>query len=241
MKLSKAVETLYKVFAQIYNISPEQLSEPGNAIRVVEGLTEENNLYYTVPQKKALISVSPEDVSRHGMEFFEGCSLEQLAEVFTGWELEERHPHLVYEPQTPPSFEHPQGYEVRSIDPADHGPVTEFLAQNSESDVDDAMIDVDDPDEAIRMAFYQGNPVGYAGYRVWEHGLSDVGILIHPDHRGKGLGRSLVADVTGVCMARGRVPLWRTWDGNPGSLKIALSCGYSLQWRTDVYRWKPGR
>ncbi len=234
---SKAEQVLLEVYAELYGIEADEMTEVGNAIRVIEGLSGEQNLYITRPLEKTLITVSPELSDYLGDHFLQRCTAEELGKRFTGWELEERHPHLIYEEESGPDFTHPDGFEIRKIDPGDHQTIQAFLDRNSKSDVEDALIDVDDPDEEIRMAYYGNIPVGYAGYRVWEKGLSDTGILIHPDSRGRGLGSSLVGEVTAACLANGRTPLWRTWDGNPGSLRVAMNNGYTLKWRTDVYRW----
>jgi GNAT superfamily N-acetyltransferase len=175
-----------------------------------------------------------------GRDFLGSCSLEELSACFTSWKLEDRYPHLIVEDGIAPVFAHPAGYEIRKIAPVDHASIKAFLARNSEEDIEDALIDLDDPDEEIRMAYFEGRPVAYAGYRVWNRGLSDTGILVHPDHRGKGLAKSLVGEITTACLANGRIPLWRTWDGNPGSYYVALANRYVLKWKTEVYQWVDG-
>jgi RimJ/RimL family protein N-acetyltransferase len=232
-----AERVLFDVYAARHGIDAEELSRKGNALRYVEGLEGENRLYVTTPVEKTLISVAPSIADKLGKDFLSSCSLEELAARFTGWKLEDRHPHLIYEKSVGPEFHHPSAYEIRTIDPTNHSAIRAFLDRSSADDIDDALIDPEDPDEEIRMAYCNGVPVGYAGYRVWEEGLADTGILIHPDDRGRGLGTSLVGEVTCACVADGRIPLWRTWDGNPGSLRVAENNGFVLKWRTSVYAW----
>jgi GNAT superfamily N-acetyltransferase len=239
-QITKAEQVLHEVYAETYGITAHQLGEPGNALRIVEGLSGEKQLYFTTPLVKNLISVSPQIADKLGRDFLGSCSLEELAARFTGWKLEDRYPHLIVEDDTAPEFTHPPGYEIRTIDPSDHASIKAFLARNSAEDIEDALIDPEDPDEEIRMAYFEGQPVAYAGYRVWNKGLSDTGILVHPDHRGRGLGKSLVGEVTAACLANHRIPFWRTWDGNPGSYYVALANRYVLKWKTEVYEWEDG-
>jgi len=238
MNRRHALETLYSVFADIYKIDVTELDVPGTVVRIVDGLSGKNQLYYSQPKEKVLISVSPETATALGPDFLSKCTLDELAFRFEGWELEDRYPHLIKDDDQIIPYTYPPGFEVRSIDPGDKEANRSFLELNSESDIDDALIDVDDPDEEIRMAYFGKVPVAYVGYRVWQKGLADVGILVHPDFRGRGVGTSLVAEVTEACIKNGRVPLWRTWDKNPGSLQIALNNGYRLIWKTEIYQWK---
>jgi len=232
------LETLFSVFADISKIKVAELDVPGNAIRIYPDLSGKNQLYFSQPKEKVLISVSPETAAALSSDFLGQCTLGELASRFEGWELEDRYPHLIKDDDQIIPYTYPPGFEVRSIDPGDKEATRSFLTLNSDSDIDDAMIDVDDPDEEIRIAYFGKVLVAYAGYRVWQKGLADVGILVRPDFRGRGVGTSLVAEVTAACIKNGRVPLWRTWDKNPGSLKVALNNGYRLIWKTEIYQWE---
>lgn len=237
MTQTNAERTLHEYYAMMYKIDPCELHQPGNAVRLSEGLAGKNTVYFTRPSEKACISVGPDVAKQLGMDFLSSCSLDELAARCDGWELEERYPWLIYESDLPPGYTHPDGYEIRRVDPEEKDVIREFLALSSEQDIDDAEIDVDDPDEEIRMAYYRSVPVAYAGYRVFTTGVADTGILVHPDHRGRGLACSLVGEVTGACIERGRVPMWRTWDGNQASYHVALHNGYTLKWKSDAYKW----
>lgn len=60
----------------------------------------------------------------------------------------------------------------------------------------------------------------------WDEGLADIGVLVHRDHRGRGLARLTVAATVADLLAGERVPLYRHEVDNAGSRAVAASIGF---------------
>lgn len=72
-----------------------------------------------------------------------------------------------------------------------------------------------------------GEVLAAAGREVWQGVLGHIGILTHPDHRGLGLGRFAAAVATEEAFVDGLIPQWRAAAESPGSLRMAISLGFS--------------
>lgn len=78
---------------------------------------------------------------------------------------------------------------------------------------------------AVREA--TGEPLAAASREVWQHVLGHLGILAHPDHRGLGLARFIAAVAVQEAFIDGLVPQWRAAAEAPGSLRMAISLGFT--------------
>jgi predicted GNAT family acetyltransferase len=73
----------------------------------------------------------------------------------------------------------------------------------------------------------QSVPVACGAYAEWEGILADVGVLVDPEWRRRGLG-SLAASVAAhEALASGLTLQWRSDVSNKGSLAIARSLGFA--------------
>lgn len=72
-----------------------------------------------------------------------------------------------------------------------------------------------------------GQVLAASGCEVWQEVLGHIGILTRPDHRGLGLGRFAAAVATENAFVEGLIPQWRAAAESPGSLRMALSLGYT--------------
>ncbi|MBN4047643.1 GNAT family N-acetyltransferase, partial [Acidimicrobiaceae bacterium AH-315-P05] len=133
--------------------------------------------------------------------------------------------------------------------------IEDFITRADESDIDDAEIDVDDPDDVARIATLAnhddsiGESLAYAGARPWnaEVGYSigvldsiefrDLGILVLPEVRRRGVGAALVSDLCRDIFERGHYPLYRRNDNNLGSVGIAVQTGFQASARLTAVRF----
>lgn len=72
-----------------------------------------------------------------------------------------------------------------------------------------------------------GEVMSAAGRHVWQEVLGHLGVLTHPDHRGLGLGRFAAAVAVEEAFVAGLIPQWRAAAESPGSLRMAISLGFS--------------
>jgi RimJ/RimL family protein N-acetyltransferase len=56
--------------------------------------------------------------------------------------------------------------------------------------------------------------------------VASVGVLTHPDHRGRGHGRAVVASATRAALDAGTVAHYQTLDANTPSVAIARALGF---------------
>jgi GNAT superfamily N-acetyltransferase len=218
-----------------YGCSTDTFFKEGTTFRNVESLNGKNTLYLTklfnhhfVSAGKELISFLS-DLSEGGKKPLE---LKNIEERFTEFTIEDSFPHFIYPGETIPVYPLPDGYGIRTVDPANHPPLQAFLDTCTADDIEEALIDLKDPDEEIRLVYHGNKAIGYAGYRRWGKCMGDVGILIHSDHRKRGLGVAAVAAVTAACLENGHLPFYRTSSDNRGSASIAENLGYELKWIT---------
>lgn len=234
MTLDELWKIALKDRAPFYDCSIEDFGTIGTTFKYRKTQDEDSELYFTqfdvrafiTAGQKTLDKVMPLINDRTLMDF------DILKTLFPDLAIEESYPHYLFGDTTieiPPLTE---GYSLKKVDPADHKTLQVFLDSCSEEDIDDALIDLEDPDEEIRLVYFNEVPIGYAGYRPWGDDLGDVGILIQPEHRMKGLGLAAVAAATEACISRGRTPFYRSTEDNKGSQKIAENLGYTYLWRT---------
>lgn len=88
----------------------------------------------------------------------------------------------------------------------------------------EAEVDVGDP---VAAGIVQdGRLLAVASLLDAGHDTLDVGVLVHPQARGRGLGRAVVADV--AARAAGRLVQYRCSDENVASRRVARACGFAL-------------
>lgn len=68
--------------------------------------------------------------------------------------------------------------------------------------------------------------IAAAGYTVWDDFLAHIAVVVHPNHRGKGHGRSVVSRATEQALSDGLLPQYRTSDEWPWSVALAESLGF---------------
>ena len=229
---------ILKSRAEFYKCSLDTFSVKGTTFRILDSFTGTGSLYHTILDKHTFITAGQDlaDFIRSRTDCSgTSLSLKDLEGLFRSFRKEMGYPHYFYlKNQTDhlPSFPLPSAYTLKRVSNTDHKTLQVFLDRCTAEDIEEALIDLDDPDEEIRLIYRDDIPVAYAGYRPVEADLGDVGILVHPDFRKKGLGAAAVAEVTRACLANESLPYYRTADYNRGSSAIALKCGYEYAWST---------
>ncbi|MBI9048556.1 MAG: GNAT family N-acetyltransferase [Anaerolineaceae bacterium] len=93
-------------------------------------------------------------------------------------------------------------------------------------DLDEADIYVDDPDPVIYGMFDGESMVAYASHRYWDNVIADMGVLIHPAYRSRGLGKAVVSALCAWCIQNEIVPMYRVFDDHTHSVKIPQALGF---------------
>ena len=113
------------------------------------------------------------------------------------------------------------------MSPDDKDDLEQLHSACSEFDVDESWVMIDHPK---LVGCYSKNLLVSAASATygWGVNFADLGILTHPDSRGKGLGKAVVSFLTErVLNETDRIPMYRADEiANPASFKIAQSLGY---------------
>jgi GNAT superfamily N-acetyltransferase len=78
--------------------------------------------------------------------------------------------------------------------------------------------------------------VAAASYERWGERILHVGVVTHPEHRGKGFGRGVASATTAHALEAGGIAQWQTLETNTPSLAIAKKLGYQPYCRTLAIR-----
>jgi len=132
----------------------------------------------------------------------------------------------------------PAGFTARQMDgEQDDAILQAFYGAASGDDLEKAEILVDEPDPVIFGLFDgAGQMAAYASHRYWEDLLCDIGVLVHPNFRGQGLGAAAVSTLCRWCIENEKIPMYRVMEDNPHSLTIPRALGFQMIVRVDALR-----
>ncbi len=85
-------------------------------------------------------------------------------------------------------------------------------------------------------AFERGGLLAAASYTPWGDHILHAGVVAHPVHRGRGLGRAVASAASAHGLASGRVMQWQTLESNTPSMAIGRALGYQPYCRTIAVR-----
>ena len=74
--------------------------------------------------------------------------------------------------------------------------------------------------------FVDDDLVALAGYKTWPCDIAHIHVVAHPEFRGRGFGRAVVAHIAGVALDSGLTPQYRTLESNRPSIRVAESLGF---------------
>lgn len=129
----------------------------------------------------------------------------------------------------------PGAVSVQLLDRDEAGDVAllaELAAASSDDDLDEADLDLDNLDPFYAGLIEDGRLVAYACGRPSEidERFDDIGVLVHPGYRQRGLGASAVAAFVERRQAAdpSRLMLYRCTTENAGSNAVSESLGFTL-------------
>ena len=128
---------------------------------------------------------------------------------------------------------------THGLDPATIELVARLLGECSADDNDDAEFDLDALDPFL-VGWRDGDRLlGLAGGRPWSPrpGLHDLGVIVHPAARRRGVGAAVVAAVSADLIAAGERPVYRCNEENTGSRRLCRSVGYEPIVELEAFSW----
>ena len=118
---------------------------------------------------------------------------------------------------------------VSALDTArDRGSMLALFAACSEAEIDDADIYIDKLDPVNFGVWDRDKLIAYCSYRMFSNTICDAGVIIHPEHRNKGLGKAIISRLAQHCFANNVIPMYRVFGDNAYSLRIPQALGFRL-------------
>lgn len=136
----------------------------------------------------------------------------------------------------PAAFHAGDDPQVASV-PAAHQSVRHLAAACGPQDAEESgLLAVDSPVAVWPAA---GQVVAASGYQVWHGQLAHFSVLVHPAHRGRGLGTAVAAGAVHHAVDAGLVAQWRARCTLVASRQIARSLGFVELGRQATYKLAP--
>jgi GNAT superfamily N-acetyltransferase len=115
--------------------------------------------------------------------------------------------------------------------------VGELLASCSEDDRDEAEFDLEHLDPILVGWLADDRLLGLAGARPWDvrPGFLDIGVIVGPAGRGRGVGTAVAAEVTEQIRLHGHLPLYRCNAVNEASTRLCRRLGFEVAADIEAY------
>lgn len=230
-KMDKNLPRIYRERASFYHCEPELFTRPGVSFFPAESL--KNTITLARIGKHLLIRHDPsvrmpvEDIRRLDVSRDEAV-LDYLGLVNDFKDYVRREPYIYFYKLNPsPAEMKPPELEIRRIPWEEYPELFPFFSQCSREDVEEAGIYPEEPDPVIFCGVSKNTIVTYVSHRYLSEEIADMGILVHPLHRRKGLGRWMVELDTRWCLENGKIPLYRVRRDNAASVSLISGLGYT--------------
>jgi GNAT superfamily N-acetyltransferase len=116
--------------------------------------------------------------------------------------------------------------DLRALGPEDAPLLADLQAQCSARELELAQISMDDL--SVTGWFAGDRLAGVASLLQTTPDIFDIGVLTHPDARGRGIGVALTTHLRNLVTGRGDVAQYTTMESNRGSVRVAKKCGFDL-------------
>jgi len=115
-------------------------------------------------------------------------------------------------------------YEISEIEDTMIDVFEIFANECSQEDLDEGLVSLDD--SLVFGCFHKDKLVGVTSYWFLTDHLADIGVIVHPDYRKKGIGKALVSRLTQWGMNHGKLNMYRHDRNNKISGQLALALGF---------------
>ena len=112
---------------------------------------------------------------------------------------------------------------VRPLTPDDRATVAKFLNARDEAERSDSGLTSDNP--ALFGRFEGETLVALGGILPWASYAANLGVIVHPLHRGRGFAKTVTSAVIEGILAQDKVVLYQTLLGNQAAVRLAASLG----------------
>lgn len=127
------------------------------------------------------------------------------------------------------------GLDVKFLGSSNHAALDRFARELTERDWEHSGLRHSQP---IACCYEGSDIIAAAGYEVWGGCIAHIGVVTHPTHRGKGLGKAVVSRIAEHAISHDLVAQYRTLQWNRPSRAIAESLGFEEYARMIYVRMK---
>ena len=234
-------DTVDAFWASYYGVTPEELCAPDPRVVAHAGLAGYRGLQGFVRIGSGLVLSAPPECVETLAPHVDGWSLESLLDPSCLLSL-----GLPAGTTVGPAF---LGYtDTRHFRPAPS--LTVRRLERPDREAFEELREACEPEEwdhgggAFELPsigwFEDGRILAVAHYEVWGGAIAHVGVVAEPGARGAGRGHAVVSAITGLALAEGLVPQYRTLETNAPSLAVASDLGFEPYARTVSVRLTAG-
>jgi len=125
-------------------------------------------------------------------------------------------------------------YEISEVDDIMIDTFETFTKDCSQEDLDEGFVSLGD--SLVFGCFHKNKLVGVASYWFLTDHLADIGVIVHPDYRKKGIGKALVSRLSQWGMKQGKINMYRHDRKNEKSRKVAQAIGFEEHVNLEVIK-----
>jgi RimJ/RimL family protein N-acetyltransferase len=224
-------QTVYGYWAKRFGREREEFTHPGTLVIQEKELAETGKAHLYRIDQLSLLRIDPclaeqaglpegyhPDMGALTVGTLQASLRADLASTFLDYFLD---------PQDFKCFPAPENFITRRLHAEQDKPqLHDLYAACTEEELDLADIHVEEPDPVMYGMFAGEHLVAYAGHRYWDDVIADMGVLIHPDYRGQGLGKAIVSALCEWCLQNDVIPMYRVFSYNVHSCRLAESLGF---------------
>ena len=115
-------------------------------------------------------------------------------------------------------------YEVSELEDTMMDTFETFTKACSQEDLDEGLVSLED--SFVLGCFHKKKLIAVASYWFLTDHLADIGVVVHPDYRKKGIGRGIVSRLSQWGIKQGKINMYRHDRKNQKSRRLALSLGF---------------
>jgi len=239
------LHAVYSYRASNFGCDPDLFDTPGTSISPRDNLYGDGVIYLYHLKKHAILRADPLLIPRLEQLVVQldpsvPLTLDDL-KVFFGAahvNVDDVYPYFYLDPAafTPVTVPEDVDVSLRRLAQSEYDKLDTLFSACSEQDLEGADIWLNDPDPVIFCGFFGDQVVAYASHRyMTAYGslscladvIADVGVLIHPEFRGRGLGKAVVSALSQWCIDHDKIPQYRLNQGHVRSRRIPESLGYT--------------
>jgi GNAT superfamily N-acetyltransferase len=228
-------QVVYGYWAKRFSYDREKFVHPGTLVIEEQELDGAGNLIIYYIDQMSIVRIAPALATQVGLpDGFDGDSvsltvneLETMVGKECRVEVESTLLDCFLNPKDFKCFTAKGDFTTRRLYPEnDNAYLHSLYDACTEEDLDEAEIYVDDPDPVIYGMFAEEQLVAYASHRYWNDVIADIGVLIHPNYRSRGLGKAVVSALCEWCIQNEVVPMYRVFSDHSHSLRIPQALGF---------------